>query len=63
MKVSMGMDVAPNPNPPDIRIFMNIHRFTHYVHYHNNIGTFWPFNNNYMDTGGEREWWTRSQSF
>jgi hypothetical protein len=25
MKVSMGMDVAPNPNPLDIRIPMDIH--------------------------------------
>jgi hypothetical protein len=24
MKVSMGMDVAPNPNPPDIRISIYI---------------------------------------
>jgi hypothetical protein len=24
-KVSMGMDVAPNPNPLDIRISMDIH--------------------------------------
>jgi hypothetical protein len=33
MKVSMDMDVAPNPNPPDIRISMDIHRFTYYVHH------------------------------
>jgi hypothetical protein len=33
MKVSMGMDVAPNPNPPDIRVSMDIHGFTHYVHF------------------------------
>jgi hypothetical protein len=25
MKVSMGMDVAPNPNPPDIRISTGLH--------------------------------------
>jgi hypothetical protein len=31
----MGMAVAPNPNPPDIRISMDIHVFTHYVHEHN----------------------------
>jgi hypothetical protein len=45
MKVSMGMDVAPNPNPPDIRISMDIHEFTHYVYHHNNIGAFRYFNN------------------
>jgi hypothetical protein len=49
----MGMDVAPNPNPPDIRISMNIHGFIHHVHHHNNIGPFWPFDNNYIDNGGE----------
>jgi hypothetical protein len=62
MKVSMGMDVAPNPNPLDIRISMNIHGFTHYVHHHNNMGPFQPFSNNYMDNGGEGEWWTQSRS-
>jgi hypothetical protein len=35
MKLSMGMVVAPNPNPPDIQISMDIHVFTHYVHEHN----------------------------
>jgi hypothetical protein len=40
MKVSMGMDVTPNPNPSDIRISMDIHEFTHYVHHHNYIGAF-----------------------
>jgi hypothetical protein len=25
MKVSMGMDVSPNPNPPDIWISMGLH--------------------------------------
>jgi hypothetical protein len=54
----MGMDVAPNPNPPDIRISIYIHGFTHYVHNHNNIEPFRPFINNYMDTGGEGEWWS-----
>jgi hypothetical protein len=41
MKVSMGMDVAPNLNPPDIWVSMYIHGFTHYVHHHNHIGAFW----------------------
>jgi hypothetical protein len=34
-KVSMGMALAPNPNPSDIRISMGIHVFTNYVHEHN----------------------------
>jgi hypothetical protein len=54
MKVSMDMDVAANPNPPDIRVSMDIHGFTHYVHHHNHIGAFQQhFSNNYMDNGGE----------
>jgi hypothetical protein len=40
MKASMGMDVTPNPNPPDIRVSMDIHRFTHYVDNHNYNGAF-----------------------
>jgi hypothetical protein len=40
MKVSMGMDVSPNSNPSDIRVSMDIHGFTHYVHHHNHIGAF-----------------------
>jgi hypothetical protein len=45
MKVSMDMDVAPNTNPPDIQISMDIREFTHYVHHHNNIGAFRRFCN------------------
>jgi hypothetical protein len=41
MKVPMAMDAAPNPNPLDIWISMDIHVFTHYVHHHNNIEPFW----------------------
>jgi hypothetical protein len=33
IKVSMGVDVAANPDPLDIRISMDIHVFTHYAHY------------------------------
>jgi hypothetical protein len=55
MKVFIGMYVAPNPNPPDIRISMDIHGFTQYVHYHNNIRKFCPFSNNYMNNGEEGE--------
>jgi hypothetical protein len=35
MKVSVGMDIAPNPNPLYIRISMDIHVFMHYVHEYN----------------------------
>jgi hypothetical protein len=45
MKVSMGMDVTPNPNPLDIRVSMDIHGLTHYIHYHNHIGAFRHFGN------------------
>jgi hypothetical protein len=45
MKLSMGMDVAPDPNPSDIRISMDIQGFTHYVHHHNYIGAFRHFGN------------------
>jgi hypothetical protein len=45
MKVSMGMDVASNPNPLNIRESIDIHRFTHYVHNHNRIGAFQYFDN------------------
>jgi hypothetical protein len=34
VKVSMGMVVAPNPNPADIQISMDIHVFRHYVREH-----------------------------
>jgi hypothetical protein len=40
MKVSMGMDVASNPNPLDIRISIDIYGFTYYLHHYKNIGAF-----------------------
>jgi hypothetical protein len=36
----MDMDSAPNPNPLDIRITMDIHGFTHYVQRHSNTRAF-----------------------
>jgi hypothetical protein len=40
MKVSMGMNVALNPNPPDIRISMDIHGFTYYSLYTGLLGLY-----------------------